>query len=167
MSTPSPVVAPSPNLVTPAAQQHPALPSTPFMASGDADVFAGLSLDAFVNEASKDFSQSFLNNSSLDEFQHLQSLLNSAMSTTPSMDFTPSVVNSSPALDLMPSFQNPAVRQPDLLAGFPELGLFTGTFGFAQPQQPLTIPTENTQTKQAFDDLIYIINDLNHCLNTH
>ena len=44
MSTPSPAVAPSPNLVTP-ANQNQALPSTPSMALGEADLFAGLSLD--------------------------------------------------------------------------------------------------------------------------
>ena len=44
MSTPSPAVAPSPNLVTP-ANQNQALPATPSMALGEADLFAGLSLD--------------------------------------------------------------------------------------------------------------------------
>lgn len=44
MSTPSPAVAPSPNLVTPANQTQ-ALPATPSMALGEADLFAGLSLD--------------------------------------------------------------------------------------------------------------------------
>ena len=44
MSTPSPAVAPSPNLVTP-ANQNQALPATPSMALAEADLFASLSLD--------------------------------------------------------------------------------------------------------------------------
>ena len=44
MSTPSPAVAPSPNLVTP-ANQNQALPATPSMALSEADLFASLSLD--------------------------------------------------------------------------------------------------------------------------
>jgi hypothetical protein len=164
MSTPSPAVAPSPNLVTP-ANQNQALPATPSMALGEADLFAGLSLDpAMLKDPSKDDPNNhFLFNLDTDL---AASLLANPMPQTPQAQYTPAVVPNSPAIDLLSGIVGPSVRQmqtplfgSDGGAQLGLMGIDTGLFGFTQAQDPFG--GSDMMTTPGFQDLQEILDQLN------
>ena len=162
MSTPSPAVAPSPNLVTP-ANQNQALPSTPSMALGEADLFAGLSLDPAIFKGARQrslplvlaplfSSDSFLDPSKDDPNNFLFNLDTDRKcphrSSSPPR-LSKRVVNFAAAMFANPMPQTPQAQYtPAVVPNSPAIDLMSGIVGPTVRQMQMSTPLFGSEGAQ-------------------